>query len=103
MSFRGHFAQVSQHYTNSTKRVSLVQSGHHHYLIENNLFTPQIVELALNNNHSLINVYLPKLAINVRLIMFHVASSWSMYCPLKYQNIGKWTGTRSVVILILWS
>jgi hypothetical protein len=34
--------------------------------------------------------------------MFHVASSWSIYCPLKYQNIGKWTGTRSVVILILW-
>jgi hypothetical protein len=49
-----------QHYKNPTKRVSLVQSGHHHYLIEHNLFTPEIVEMALNNNHSLINVYLPK-------------------------------------------
>jgi hypothetical protein len=78
MSFRGHFAQVSQHYTNSTKRVSLVQSGHHHYLIENNLYTPQIVELALNNNHSLINVYLPKSAMHLRLIMLDAASNWSI-------------------------
>jgi hypothetical protein len=36
MSFRG---QVSQHYKNPTKRVSLVQSGHHH----NHLFETQIV------------------------------------------------------------
>ena len=24
------------------------------------------------------------------------------WCPLKYQNIGNWTGTKSAVIVILW-
>jgi hypothetical protein len=34
MSIRG-LVSVSYHYKNPTKRVGLVQSGHHHHLIEN--------------------------------------------------------------------
>jgi hypothetical protein len=43
-------------YKNPTNRVVLVQSGPHHHLIENNLFSPcicKIAELALSNNQSL--------------------------------------------------
>ena len=50
---------VRYHYDNPTKRVVLVQSGHHHYFIEYNLFSPwyswKLLILALNNNHSLDN------------------------------------------------
>jgi len=46
-----------QLYKNPSKRVGVVQSRHHYYLIECNLYSSwyswKIAHLAFNNNHSL--------------------------------------------------
>jgi hypothetical protein len=44
---------VSYQYKNPTKRVGLVQSGHHHHLCSRHDIAEKNADLALSNDHSL--------------------------------------------------